>query len=64
MKQWRNLCVYLSTTMVAFIHFIIALGGLAAAAAVAAMCVVCLFVWLGGSEHKEPSQAWRQPDKS
>jgi hypothetical protein len=51
--------------MNAFLHVIMALGGLAAAAAVGVMCLVCLFVWFGGSAEKEPSEAWRrQADKS
>jgi integral membrane sensor domain MASE1 len=47
-----------------FLHVILAIGGIVAAAAVAVMCVVCLFVWLGGSMEKEPSEAWRHADKS
>lgn len=62
MAGFMRLVVIIS--MSAFIHFLLALGGLAAAAAVAAMCVVCLFVWLGGSTQKEPGEAWRQVDKS
>lgn len=49
--------------MSAFIHVIVAIGGLVAAAAVGLMCVVCMVVWLAGRAEKQPSEAWRQADK-
>ena len=65
MKPGREICVsVVIISMSEFIHVILALGGLIAAAAVGVMCVICLLVWLGGSEQKEPSEAWRHADKS
>ncbi len=50
--------------MHAFLHVVLALGGLAAASAVGAMCAVCLLVWFGGGTEKSPGETWRPADKA
>ncbi len=50
--------------MDAIFEFLVILGGALAALAVAGMCGVCLVVWLAGGGAHEPTEAWRQADKT
>ncbi len=49
--------------MIQVFDFMFLLGGIAAASAVGVMCGICLLVWWGGQDEKNPGEAWRKADE-